>query len=81
MEPDTRRLAAEEKARQEERIRQERAARAIEEAARREAENAPPAAGTENTPRPRADVGRPAEPAPQNPFAEDGFMKMLQGIE
>jgi hypothetical protein len=81
VEAETRaRLAAEEKARQEERIRQERAARAIEEAARREAETAPPASGTENTPRPRADVGRPdAPPDAFAPLADDGFMRMLQG--
>jgi hypothetical protein len=73
-------LEAEERARQEEHARQEQAARAIEEAARREAENAPPAYGMDNAPRPRADVGRPAEPQ-HNPFADDGFMKMLEGIQ
>ncbi len=73
------RILAEERARQEERIRQEQAARALEEAARREAESTSPAASQENAPRPRANVGRPAEP--ENPFAEDGFMKMLQGIQ
>jgi hypothetical protein len=54
--------------------------RALEEEARSEAENSPPPASTETAPRPRVDVGKPAEPAP-NPFADDGFMKMLQGVQ
>jgi uncharacterized protein involved in outer membrane biogenesis len=70
----------------------QRAAREAEERAKRQADEKarvgepqgaqPPAAGSEDAPRPRADVGRPAgspaEPTP-NPFADDGFMKMLQG--
>lgn len=74
------RIEAEERARQEELARQEEAVRALEEAARGEAENNAPPAATEAAPRPQVDVGRPAEPPP-NPFADDGFMKMLQGVQ
>nr|MDQ2704268.1 AsmA protein [Pseudomonadota bacterium] len=80
-EAETRARIEAERALQEERDRQERAARAIEDAARQEAESAPPASGAEGALRPRVDVGRPAEPAPTNPVADDGFMKMLQGIQ
>ncbi|MEP9388653.1 AsmA-like C-terminal region-containing protein [Mesorhizobium sp. KR9-304] len=78
------RIEATERARQEaeERARQEAAAAALAaEAARRAAQDAAsPEPSDESPPRPQADVGRPAEPAP-NPFADDGFMKMLQGIQ
>jgi len=84
IEAETRaRLAAEERARQEEFARQEEAVRALEEAARRQAENnAPPAgSGAEGPPRPQVDVGTPPPAAPDvfAPLANDGFLKMLEG--
>jgi len=75
------RLEADEQARQEEAKRAaDEAARAAEaERARQAADDTPPAAqGFDGAPRPRANVGQPAAETP-NPFADDGFMRMLQG--
>ena len=77
------RLEADETARQEveaaERAADEAARAAEAERARQAADNTPPAGSDINrAPRPRTDVGRPAT-EPPNPFADDGFMRMLQG--
>jgi uncharacterized protein involved in outer membrane biogenesis len=78
------RLEIEERARRdaEEKVRQQAddAALAAEVARRAAQDTVSPEPGIGEAPRPRADVGKPAEPAP-NPFADDGFMKMLEGIQ
>ena len=86
IEAETRaRIEADERARREadERARlvAQAAQRAAAEAERaRQAADDLPGVDIDGVPRPRAEVGRPAEPTP-NPFADDGFMKMLEGIQ